>query len=80
MDRALTVRTVRHFMPLPIFQVKGAPQSDHPGNIFRVEKHIYPRGSVSWSDAKGLYYIHVVDKVWHETRLRKLHAQIRRAC
>lgn len=48
---------------------------DHPGNIFRVEKRIYPRGSVSWSDVEGPYYIHVVDKAWNDIRLEELHAK-----
>ncbi|KAF7349162.1 Histone-lysine N-methyltransferase, H3 lysine-79 specific [Mycena venus] len=51
---------------------------DHPGNIFRVAERIYPRGSVSWSDAEGPYYIHVVDKAWHDIRIAELHAKTRR--
>ncbi|KAJ7852934.1 S-adenosyl-L-methionine-dependent methyltransferase [Mycena olivaceomarginata] len=36
----------------------------------RADKRIYPRGSVSWSDAEGPYYIHVVDRAWHNIRLK----------
>ncbi|KAJ6537056.1 histone methylation protein DOT1-domain-containing protein, partial [Mycena capillaripes] len=50
---------------------------DHPGNIFRVEERIYPAGSVSWSDAEGPYYIHIVEKAWRDIQLGELHSKTR---